>query len=54
MKKTSSPFGNWKSSLTPALIGNKLKLPDVQYTPDGLLWLEGRPEWQRPGPCEVC
>ncbi len=43
MNKKSSPFGHWESSLTPAVIANKLKLPDVQYTADGLLWLEGRP-----------
>jgi dipeptidyl aminopeptidase/acylaminoacyl peptidase len=44
VNKKSSPFGHWESSLTPALIANKLKLPDVQYTTDSLLWLEGRPD----------
>lgn len=42
MKKTSAPFGRWESELTPALIANKLRFSDVQYTADGLVWLEGR------------
>ena len=43
INKSASPYGLWKSTLTPNLIANKLRFSDVQYTEDGLLWLEGRP-----------
>ena len=43
INKSTSPYGLWKSTLTPNLIANKLRFSDVQYTEDGLLWLEGRP-----------
>jgi hypothetical protein len=41
--KSASPYGLWKSTLTPNLIANKLRFSDVQCTGNGLLWLEGRP-----------
>ncbi len=43
INKSTSPCGLWNSTLTPKLIANKLRFSDVQYTADGLLWLEGRP-----------
>ena len=42
--KKLRPYGKWKSNITPALASNKLRLSDVQFTGDGLLWLEGRSE----------
>ncbi len=41
-RKKLLPFGKWKSNITPGLAANKLRLSDVQFTGDGLLWLEGR------------
>ncbi|MBA4419646.1 MAG: hypothetical protein C0391_00690 [Anaerolinea sp.] len=43
MKKITTPYGLWKSSITPALVAEKLRLSDVQYCGEGLMWLEGRP-----------
>lgn len=43
INKSASPYGLWKSTLTPNLIANKLRFSDVQFTEDCLLWLEGRP-----------
>lgn len=42
MKKTSVPYGRWKSELSPALIANKLRFSDVHYSGTGLVWFEGR------------
>ena len=44
MPPRKTPFGLWPSPITPALIGQKARFDDVQWTDDGetLLWVEGR------------
>ncbi len=44
--RLSLPFGLWPSPVSPALLGGRLRLEDVQWDSDGrgLVWLEGRPE----------
>lgn len=42
--KTRKPFGTWSSPITPATLGQSLRLDDVQWDSDGktLVWSEGR------------
>ena len=44
MAKKIAPYGLWKSPITPALLGRKIRIDDVQWDSDGktLLWVEGR------------
>jgi dipeptidyl aminopeptidase/acylaminoacyl peptidase len=43
-KKTEQAFGTWSSPITPALLSQRLRLDDIQWSGDGkkLVWLEGR------------
>lgn len=43
-KKIQSPYGIWKSPVTPGLIASALRLSDPKWDTDGqtLVWLEGR------------
>lgn len=40
--KILRPYGMWESPVTPGMTSTKLRLSDVQFSADGLLWLEGR------------
>ena len=44
MAKNTLPYGLWPSPITPALLGRKIRLDDVQWDSDGktLVWVEGR------------
>ena len=44
MSKKKLPYGLWTSPISPALLGRKIRLNDVQWADDGetLLWVEGR------------
>ncbi len=44
MSKKTLPYGLWNSPITPALLGRKIRLNDVQWAGDGktLIWVEGR------------
>ncbi|HEY9076776.1 MAG TPA: prolyl oligopeptidase family serine peptidase [Anaerolineaceae bacterium] len=41
---TLCPYGLWKSPISPGLLGQRIRLDDVQWDSDGqtLVWLEGR------------
>jgi dipeptidyl aminopeptidase/acylaminoacyl peptidase len=41
---TSRPYGLWESPITPTMLAQGLRLPDVAWDTDGetLVWLEGR------------
>ena len=43
-EKQIRPFGLWPSPITPAIVGNRRRLDDVQWDDDSrtLVWLEGR------------
>ncbi len=42
--KSQKPYGLWPSPVTPAMVSQRRRLENPQFTPDGatLLWLEGR------------
>ncbi len=42
MHKTKQMYGTWASPITPAMIASGLRLIDVQWTGETLVWLEGR------------
>ncbi len=44
MAKKELPYGLWKSPISPALLGRKIRINDLQWADDGktLLWVEGR------------
>ena len=44
MSKKTTPYGTWKSPISPSLMGCKITLNDVQWDSDGetLVWVEGR------------
>ncbi len=44
IKKEIRPWGSWPSPITADWLGRRLRLDDVQWTPDGkgLVWIEGR------------
>ncbi len=44
MSKKHAPFGLWPSPITPELLGQRIRLEDVQFDSDGetLIWQEGR------------
>lgn len=44
MEKIKRPYGMWPSPVTPAMLGSRIRLNDVQWNSDGctLIWSEGR------------